>query len=302
MSEVRFDNKVALITGAGGGLGRSHALLLASRGAKVVVNDLGGSLSGEESSQTPAQKVVDEIKAAGGEAIANYDSVSSAEGAASMVKSAVDSFGRLDILVNNAGILRDSSFAKMSEADFDAVIAVHLKGAFNVTHAAWPILREQGYGRVIMTASAAGLYGNFGQANYSSAKMALVGLGQTLAMEGAKYNILTNIIAPIARSRMTETIFDAEVLQNIEPSLVSPLVALLSSEACPSNGQIYEIGAGLVTRLRWARSSPFSVDPKDGLSIEQLRDNWSQIESLEDHQLCESIQDSLGQFMKHLKS
>ncbi len=302
MSDVRFDDKVVLITGAGGGLGRAHALLFAAHGAKVVVNDLGGSLQGEEASQTPAQKVVEEIEAAGGKAVANYDSVSEIEGAEAMVKTALDAFGRLDIVVNNAGILRDKSFAKMEHADFDAVLAVHLRGAFNVTKAAWPLLREQNYGRVIMTASAAGLYGNFGQANYASAKMGLVGLGQTLAQEGAKYGIHTNIIAPIARSRMTETMLPPEVLEHLEPTLVSPLVAWLCAEACSSNGQVYEVGAGLVTRLRWARTGPFTVDPKEGLTPEQIRDNWETIESMEGHQVCETIQDSLGLFLKHVQS
>ncbi len=299
MSEVRFHGKVAIVTGAGGGLGRSHALLLASRGAKVVVNDVGGSLTGEGHSDTPAQKVCDEIKEAGGEAVPNYDSVADFQAALRIVQTALDAFGRVDIVINNAGILRDKSFAKMEEADFDAVIAVHLKGAFNVTKAAWPHLREQGYGRVVMTASAAGLYGNFGQANYSAAKMGLVGLGQTLAQEGAKYNIHTNIIAPIARSRMTETIFPPDLLEKLDPGLVSPLVAWLCSDACDANGDLFEVGAGLVTRNKWARTGPWMVDPESDLTIEQIREAWPQIMDLSSVTICPTIQDSLNQFVAH---
>ena len=202
-------------------------------------------------------------------------------------------------MINNAGILRDKSFAKMEEADFDAVIAVHLKGAFNVTKAAWPHLREQGYGRVVMTASAAGLYGNFGQANYSAAKMGLVGLGQTLAQEGAKYNIHTNIIAPIARSRMTETIFPPDLLEKLDPGLVSPLVAWLCSDACDANGDLFEVGAGLVTRNKWARTGPWMVDPESDLTIEQIREAWPQIMDLSSVTICPTIQDSLNQFVAH---
>ncbi|MDF1562253.1 MAG: SDR family oxidoreductase [Deltaproteobacteria bacterium] len=302
MSDVRFDDKVVLVTGAGGGLGRSHALLFAKHGAKVVVNDLGGSLQGEGSGETPAQKVVEEIEAAGGKAVANYDSVSEQAGAEAMVKAAVDTFGRLDVVINNAGILRDTSFKKMDHDAFDAVLNVHLKGSFNVTKAAWPLFLEQGYGRVIMTSSAAGLYGNFGQTNYAAAKAGLIGMGQTLAQEGAKYNIHTNIIAPFAKSRMTETILPPEVLEHLDPNLVSPLVAWLCSDECTSNGQVYEVGAGLVTRLRWARTGPFAVVAKEGLTPEQVRDNWETIESMEGHTVCETIQDSLGQFMKHIKA
>ncbi|HVK72193.1 MAG TPA: SDR family oxidoreductase, partial [Kofleriaceae bacterium] len=187
--DLRFDGKVAIVTGAGGGLGRSHALLLASRGAKVVVNDLGGSHTGEGKSSSAADKVVDEIKAAGGTAVANYDSVEDGD---KIVKTAIDTYGRIDVLVNNAGILRDVSFAKMTDADWDLVYRVHVKGAYKCTHAAWPVMRDQKFGRIIFTASAAGIYGNFGQANYSMAKLGLVGFGNTLALEGKKRNILVN--------------------------------------------------------------------------------------------------------------
>nr|HMR08199.1 SDR family oxidoreductase [Polyangiaceae bacterium] len=215
MSEVRFDGRVAIVTGAGGGLGRTHALLLAKRGAKVVVNDLGGTMDGSGSGTTAADKVVDEIKAAGGEAVASYDSVDNWETAAKIVATAKDAFGKLDIVINNAGILRDVSFVKMTEEDWNKVLHVHLFGTMNVSKAAWPLLRENSYGRVVNTTSVAGLYGNFGQVNYSAAKMGIVGLTKALAQEGGKYNIRCNCIAPIAKSRMTETMTPPDILKNL---------------------------------------------------------------------------------------
>ncbi|MCA9695495.1 MAG: SDR family oxidoreductase, partial [Myxococcales bacterium] len=226
--ELRFDNQVAIITGAGNGLGRAHALLLASRGAKVIVNDLGGDTSGGGKSSAAADKVVAEIKEAGGEAAASYDSVEDGD---KIVQAALDHFGRVDIIVNNAGILRDVSFHKMTAQDWDLVYRVHVLGSMRVTHAAWPHMRDQEYGRVIMTSSAAGLYGNFGQANYSMAKMGLAGLGLTLAAEGRKRNIHVNVIAPVAGSRMTETIFPKELVDALKPEYVSPLVAYLCHES-----------------------------------------------------------------------
>ena len=248
---LRYDGKVALITGAGNGLGRSHALLLASRGARVVVNDLGGSATGGGKSSAAADNVVAEIKAGGGEAVANYDSV---EDGGKIVQCALDSFGRIDIVVNNAGILRDSSFQKMSAEDWDLIMRVHVQGAFKVTHAAWPHLREQSYGRVIFTSSAAGIYGNFGQANYSAAKLGLVGLGFTLAAEGRKYNIRVNTIAPIAGSRLTETILPKELTDALRPEYVSPLVAWLAHEKCEETGGLFEVGGGFFAKLRWERT------------------------------------------------
>src|SRR5437870_5476086 len=220
VSEIRFDGRVAIVTGAGGGLGKSHALLLASRGAKVVVNDLGGSFTGLGRSSAAADQVVDAIKAAGGDAVASHDSVEDGD---KIVKTAIDAFGRLDIVINNAGILRDVSFAKMTQQDWDLVYKVHVLGAFRVTHAAWPYLRDQGYGRIIMTASAAGIYGNFGQANYAMAKLGLVGFANTLAHEGRKRNVLVNTIAPIAGSRLTETVLPKELTGALKPEYVSPL-------------------------------------------------------------------------------
>src|SRR5256885_3495235 len=231
--DLRFDGKVAIVTGAGGGLGRSHALLLASRGAKVVVNDLGGSFTGEGKSASAADKVVAEIKEKGGEAVANYDSVEDGD---KIVKAAIDAFGKLDILVNNAGILRDVSFAKMTQQDWDLVYKVHVLGAFRCSHAAWPHMRDAGYGRIIMTSSAAGIYGNFGQANYSMAKLGLHGFAQTLAAEGKKRNIIVNTIAPTAGSRMTETVMPPALVQALKPELGSPLVARPVHEAEDDTG------------------------------------------------------------------
>src|ERR1700689_575885 len=228
MSDLRFDNRVAIVTGAGNGLGRSHALLLASRGARVVVNDLGGNHTGAGKSSSAADKVVEEIKAAGGQAVANYDSV---EDGTKIVQCALDNWKRIDILVNNAGILRDTSFQKMSQEDWDLIYRVHVLGSFRVTHAAWNQMRDAGYGRIIMTASAAGIYGNFGQANYAMAKLGLHGLAQTLAIEGKKRNIVVNTIAPIAGSRMTETVLPKELLDALKPEFVSPLVAKLAHES-----------------------------------------------------------------------
>jgi NAD(P)-dependent dehydrogenase (short-subunit alcohol dehydrogenase family) len=280
MTEVRFDGRVAIVTGAGGGLGRSHALALAARGAKVVVNDLGGSVDGRGSDQAAAQKVVGEIESAGGAAIANYDGVDSAEGAARIVKTAIDAFGRVDVVVNNAGILRDVTFHKMSLDDWDAVLRVHLSGTMYVTRAAWPHMREAGYGRVVNTTSAAGLYGNFGQANYAAAKLGIVGLTKTLAQEGAKYGIRANAIAPVARSRMTETILDAATLAKLEPSLVTPLALYLASERCADSGQVYAVGGGYVSRVAVveARGTFFAGAE---LTPEQIDSSWAQINDLD---------------------
>jgi len=297
MSEIRFDDKVAIVTGAGGGLGRAHALLFASRGAKVLVNDLGGSFTGEGSGSAPADKVVEEIKAAGGEAAANYDSVTDG---AKIVQAALDSFGRIDIVVNNAGILRDVSFHKMSNDDWDKVFDVHVKGAFAVTHAAWPHLREQEYGRVIFTASAAGIYGNFGQANYSAAKLALVGMGQTLGLEGAKRNIHCNTIAPIAGSRMTETVLPPDMVKLLKPEYVSPLVAYLCSEGCTENGSLFEVGAGAFYKLQWTRSAGHSVPLSEEVTPEKVAEGWDKVTDMSTGGIVSTIQESTMGFMANL--
>lgn len=299
MPEIRFDGKVAVVTGAGGGLGRTHALLLASRGAKVVVNDLGGAPDGTGESKSLADKVVEEIRASGGEAVPNYDSVATMEGGASIIKAATDSFGRIDILINNAGILRDVSFLKMDEESWDIIFSVHVKGAFCCSKAAWPIMREQQYGRIIMTSSAAGIYGNFGQANYSAAKMALIGLGQTLGVEGKKYNIHANTIAPIADSRLTATVLPDDIRRKLKPEYVSPLVAYLCSEQCEETSGLFEVGAGSFFYLKWARSQG-STMKTDDVSIEKVAENFSKIIDMTNAKPMGSIQESTMSFMENL--
>ncbi len=238
-----FDGKVAIVTGAGGGLGRCHALELARRGARVVVNDLGGAMDGTGGSSEAANAVVKEIKAAGGEALANGGSVSDLQGAKSMFKDAMDAWGRVDILINNAGILRDKSFAKMEMDDFRLVLNVHLMGSVYVTKEVWPIMREQNYGRIVMTTSPSGLYGNFGQTNYGAAKLGLVGFMNTLKIEGAKNNVYTNAIAPVAATRMTENLIPEEAQKLLGPELVTPAVVYLCTEDAP-NGVIMQAQGG----------------------------------------------------------
>ena len=273
MNELGYDGKVAIITGAGGGLGRQHALLLASRGALIVVNDLGGSVDGTGENASAAQKVVDEIKAAGGEAVANHSSVATPEGGHEIVQTAIDTYGRVDIVINNAGILRDKAFHNMEPDLMNPVFDVHLKGAFHVTQPAWVRMREQGYGRIISTSSAAGIFGNFGQTNYGAAKMGLVGFTRVLAVEGAKYNIRANAIAPLALTRMTETIMGA-LGDKLDPGLVSPLVAYLAHEDCPVSGQTFSVGGGRVAHVFIGETQGFT---KADLSLEDVRDNWGTI-------------------------
>jgi NAD(P)-dependent dehydrogenase (short-subunit alcohol dehydrogenase family) len=275
MTELRYDGRVAVVTGAGHGLGRQHALELAARGAKVVVNDLGGDVHGGGASSGPAQGVVEEITKAGGTAVANPDNVATPDGAQAIVQTALDAFGQVDIVINNAGILRDKSLKNMAPEDFDSVIAVHLRGSFLVSRAAWPHLRERGYGRIVNTSSPAGLFGNFGQANYSSAKMGLIGLAKTLAAEGAKYNIKANAIAPVAATRMTEDIIPAEVAAVFSVEFVTPLVTWLVHESCDSTGEVYTVGGGRIARILVAEGPGWVK--KDGLTAEDVRDNWQQI-------------------------
>jgi len=278
VDEINFTDRVAIVTGAGGGLGRSHALLLAERGAAVVVNDLGGSRDGSGAGSSMADAVVAEITAAGGTAIANYSGVHTWAGGQEIVGSAIDTFGRVDVVVNNAGILRDLSFTNLTEDALDAVLKVHLYGAFHVTHAAWPRLREQAYGRVIMTTSGSGLYGNFGQANYAAAKLGLVGLTRTLAIEGAKYNIAVNAIAPAATSRMTEDVFPEALLDKFDPEFVSPLVALLASEASTVSGNIYSVGGGHYARVALLEGAGASFDHVP--TLEQLQQAFEQVDAV----------------------
>jgi len=299
MSDIRFDGRVAIITGGGGSLGRTYAKLLASRGAKLVVNDLGSSTAGVGENASAADKVVAEIKADGGEAIANYDSVTEGE---KVIAAALNAFGRVDILINNAGILRDVSFHKMTDEDWSSVLSVHLQGAYSMTKAIWPHLRDQGYGRGVMTTSAAGLYGNFGQANYSAAKLALVGLGQTLAFEGDKRNVKVNIIAPIAGSRMTETILPKEICEKLRPEYVAPLVAYLCSEDVPVTGATFEVGAGVFARVQWLRAPGATISLSGGIAIEDVRENWVKINDMHDGKIITSLQESSMITMANLAS
>ncbi|MDD0837066.1 SDR family NAD(P)-dependent oxidoreductase [Curvibacter sp. HBC61] len=243
MSKLDFTGRVAIVTGAGGGLGKQHALALARRGAKVLVNDLGGAVDGAGGSVGAAQAVVDEIRAAGGEALANGASVTDVAAVEAMVQQAIDAWGRVDILVNNAGILRDKSFTKMDLSDFRLVVDVHLMGAVHCTKAVWPHMNAQKYGRIVMTTSSSGLYGNFGQSNYGAAKMALVGLMQTLSLEGAKNNIHVNCLAPTAATRMTEGLMPADVLAALQPEAVVPAMLVLAAENAPTR-TILCAGAG----------------------------------------------------------
>ncbi len=273
MADLGFDGKVAIITGAGGGIGRHHALMLAGRGARLVVNDLGGSVHGDGSDLGPAETVVKEIIDAGGEAVADGNSVATPEGGEALVRTAMDTFGRVDIVVNNAGILRDKTFHNMTADLLDPVIDVHLKGAFNVTRPAWITMREQGYGRVVNTSSNSGILGNFGQSNYGAAKMGLVGFTHVLAAEGAKYNIKVNAIAPLARTRMTEEVLGKAVAR-LDPELVSPVVTYLAHEDVPVSGEIFSVGGGRVARFFIGMTEGY-FNPK--LSTEDVRDHFEQI-------------------------
>jgi NAD(P)-dependent dehydrogenase (short-subunit alcohol dehydrogenase family) len=273
MTDIGFDGKVAIVTGAGGGLGRQHALLLASRGARVVVNDLGGSVTGEGADQGPAEKVAQEIRDAGGEAVSDGNSVSTPEGGHAIVQTAIDAYGQIDIVINNAGILRDKTFHNLTPELLEPVLDVHLRGAFHVTQPAWVRMREQGYGRVINTTSQSGVLGNFGQSNYGAAKMGLVGFTRVLAIEGAKYNIKANAIAPIARTRMTEDLMGAAA-EKLDPELVSPVVAWLASEECSVTGEVFTVAAGRVARFFIGMTKGY-FNPQ--ITVEDVRDHLEEI-------------------------
>lgn len=277
---IRFDGQVALVTGAGAGLGRAYALDLARRGAKVVVNDLGGDPHGRGENTAPAQKVVDEIKAAGGEAVANFDSVASYDGGFNMVKTAIDTFGRLDIVICNAGILRDVAFHNMSEDDWDSVFAVHIKGSFTVLRAAWPVFRQQSYGRVILTTSSSGIYGQFGQANYGAAKTAMLGLMNVLKQEGAKYNVTVNTIAPVAGTRLTATVMPQEMVERLKPEHVVPAVVYMVSKECTDSGLVIEAGAGNFNRAAIVKGKGVQPGMDTVKDAEWVQQNWAAITDL----------------------
>ncbi len=277
------EGRCVVVTGAGGGLGRRHALLLAAHGALVVANDRGTALDGSGATQSAADDLVAEILAAGGKAIANHDDVSTEAGGSAIVRSALDAFGRLDAVVNNAGILRDRSFHKMTGEEWDAVLKVHLYGGFNVTRAAWPHFREQAYGRVVVTTSVTGLYGNFGQANYGAAKLGLVGLVNTLAVEGRKLNILVNAVSPIASTRMSEGILDRE----FDPDYAAAVVAYLCSEECETTGEVIHAAGGRYTRVRYAESVGVELDAVP--SPAELGERWADILEMKDARVTPEV-------------
>ena len=283
---IRFDGRVAIVTGAGGGLGRLHALALAARGAAVVVNDLGGGVDGSGGAPTAAHAVVDEIRAAGGKAIASAASVTDFAAVQAMVQAAVAEWGRVDILVNNAGILRDKSFAKMELADFRLVMEVHLMGAVHCTKAVWSVMREQNYGRIVMTTSSSGLYGNFGQSNYGAAKMALVGLMQTLSIEGAKHDIRVNCLAPTAATRMTEALMPAAMLKLLEAESVTPGLLALVAEDAPTRA-ILCAGAGAFERAYVTLTEGIHVGRPDD-AAEQIAARWESISDRDGETVPES--------------
>ncbi|HPY24233.1 MAG TPA: SDR family oxidoreductase [Mycobacterium sp.] len=271
-------DRVIAVTGAGGGLGREYALTLAREGASVVVNDLGGARDGTGAGHSMADQVVAEITAAGGRAVANYDSVADAEGAEGIVTTAINEFGKIDGVVSNAGILRDGTFHKMTYENWDSVLKVHLYGGYNVIRAAWPHFREQGFGRIVVATSTSGLFGNFGQANYSAAKLGLVGLINTLAQEGAKYDIKANAVAPIAATRMTEDILPPEVLKRLTPEYVAPVVGYLCTEEVPDTASVFIVGGGKVQRAALFQNEGVTFDSVP--SVDDVAAQWSTIDDL----------------------
>jgi NAD(P)-dependent dehydrogenase (short-subunit alcohol dehydrogenase family) len=300
MSEIRYDDRVAVITGAGGGLGKTYALMLGARGAKVVVNDLGGAADGTGAGSSMADEVVKEINEAGGTAVANYDSVATPEGGEAIIQTAVDNFGKVDILINNAGILRDKSFAKLEPQNLEIVLDVHLKGAFFVTQPAFRIMKENNYGRIVFASSGAGIFGNFGQTNYGAAKMGLVGLCNVLAVEGAKNNIKCNAIAPIAKTRMTEALL-GPLADKLAPEYVTPLVAYLVSEQCELTHEIFDIGGGRYARV-FIGMGPGWVAPRGTIPTpEELAANFDQVRSTDDFTIPTSIADETKAVMESMK-
>lgn len=294
-ADIRFDGQVVIVTGAGGGLGRCHALDFARRGAKVVVNDLGGSVDGSGGSSAAADAVVAEIIAAGGEAIADGASVTNDAGVAAMIERTMAKWGRIDVLVANAGILRDKSFSKMELADFNAVVDVHLNGAVKPIKAIWEIMRTQNYGRIVLTTSSSGLYGNFGQSNYGAAKLSLVGLMNTLKIEGGKNNIRVNAISPVAATRMTDNLMPPEMLEKLGPEHVTPGVVYLASEDAPT-GAILTAGAGVFALAQIVETEGAYLGT--AVSAENVRDHWTQIT---DPKGGEAYQAGTGQTMKFLR-
>jgi NAD(P)-dependent dehydrogenase (short-subunit alcohol dehydrogenase family) len=300
VSDIRFDNRVAIVTGAGGGLGKTYALELARRGAKVVVNDLGGATDGSGASASAADAVVAEIQAAGGQAVASYDSVATPETGAAIVETAVRTFGGIDIVINNAGILRDKSFAKLEPADLDLVLDVHLRGAFFVSQPAFRHMKTQGYGRFLFTSSAAGIFGNFGQTNYGAAKMGLVGFSNVLAVEGGKSNIKSNVIAPIARTRMTEQLL-GPLAQHLDPDQVMPLACYLVSEECNLTHEVFSVGGGRYARVFTGLCKGWVAGKGKKPSLEDVRDHMKDIMNTDGFTIPASINDEMAVLMGALR-
>ncbi|MAE95692.1 MAG: short-chain dehydrogenase [Deltaproteobacteria bacterium] len=290
--EIRYDGRVAVITGAGGGLGKTYALELARRGAQVVVNDLGGAADGTGGGSSMADQVVKEISEAGGTAVANYDSVATPEGGEAIIQTALDNFEKVDIVINNAGILRDASFAKLEPQNLEIVIDVHLKGAFFVSQPAFRVMKQNGYGRFLFTASAAGIFGNFGQTNYGAAKMGLVGLSNVLAIEGAKYDIKSNVIAPVATTRLTKELF-GPIADKLDPECVTPLSCFLVSEACQLSHEVFSVGGGRFARIFVGLAPGWSAGLDAKPSIEEVAAHMDQIRDTEGFIVPGSIADEM---------
>ena len=300
MSDIRFDGRVAIITGAGGGLGRTYALELARRGAQVVVNDLGGAADGSGSGSSMADAVVKEITEAGGQAVANYDSVADPRSGEAIVQTALDHFGKVDIVINNAGILRDKTFVKLTPEELEIVLDVHLKGAFYVTQPAFRVMKENGYGRVVFTASNAGILGNFGQTNYGAAKMGLVGLCHVLALEGAKYDIKCNVLAPIARTRLTEQLL-GPAAQTLDPDCVTPIVTYLVSERCAVTHEIFSAGGGRFARMFVGLTPGWVKGAGAKATAEEVEDHLDQIRNPEGYIIPSSIADEMKVMLEAFK-
>ncbi len=301
MSEIRFDGRVAVITGAGGGLGKTYAKLFAARGGSVVVNDLGGSADGTGAGSSMADETVMEISEAGGTAVANYDPVATPEGGEAIIQSAVDNFGKVDIVVNNAGILRDKSFTKLAPENLEIVLDVHLKGAFFVSQPAFRIMKENNYGRLVFTASGAGIFGNFGQSNYAAAKCGLVGLSNVLAIEGAKNNIKSNVIAPIARTRLTEQLLGG-MAEHLDPEFVTPLVSYLCSEQCELSHEIFDVGAGRYARIFIGMAPGWTAPKGASVTPEDIAANLDQIRNTDGFTIPDSIAGEMQAVMEALKA
>ena len=298
--EIRYDGRVAVITGAGGGLGKTYALELGRRGAQVVVNDLGGSSDGTGGGSSMADETVKQITEAGGTAVANYDSVATAEGGQAIIQTAVDNFGKVDIVINNAGILRDASFAKLEPQNLEIVLDVHLRGAFYVSQPAFRVMKENGYGRFLFTASAAGIFGNFGQSNYGAAKMGLVGLSNVLAIEGAKYEIKSNVIAPIANTRLTKELL-GPIADKLDAECVTPLSCFLVSEDCQLTHEIFSVGGGRFARIFIGLAPGWIAGQDAKPSIEEIAANMDQICNTDGYIIPASIADEMKAIVEMMK-